>query len=48
MRETAFRIARKLAEISARADAIAALIRDLGENGESWEVDEIIRKLGDH
>jgi hypothetical protein len=48
MRETAFRIARKLSETSKRADAIAALIRDLAENGESWEVEEIVTKLGDH
>ncbi len=48
MRESAFRIAVKLSEISNRADAIAALIRELGEHGEDWEVEEIVSKLGDH
>lgn len=47
MRERAFRIAQKLFKVSKRADAIAALIRELGENGESWEVEEIINKLED-
>lgn len=47
MRERVFRIANKLFEISPRADAIAALLRELGENGESWEVEEIINKLED-
>ena len=32
MREQAFRIACKLSDISKRGDAIAALVRELGEN----------------
>lgn len=47
MRERVFRIANKLLGVSPRADAIAALLRELGENGESWEVEEIINKLED-
>ena len=45
MREQAFRIACKLSDISKRADAIAALVRELGENGEAWEVDTILSAL---
>lgn len=48
MRERTFRIATKLGEISKRGDAIAAALRELGENGELWEIDAIIAALGDH
>ena len=45
-RADAFRIADKLREISPRADKFADLLRELGENGEMWEVDEILTRLG--
>ena len=48
MREEAFRIAQKLGEISKRGDDIAALIRDLAENGDGWDVETIVEKLGGH
>lgn len=47
-RETLFRIATKLDDVSKRADAIAAVIRELAEYGEQWEVEEIVSRLGDH
>lgn len=46
MRRQAFRIAEKLAEISKRAAAIAALISELAEHGEEWELDAIVEVLG--
>ena len=48
MREQAFRIACKLDQTSKRADEFARLMRDLAENGEAWEVEEILGTLGGH
>jgi hypothetical protein len=47
-RADTFRIADKLFQISPRADKFAELLRELGENGELWEVDEIMSRLGGH
>ena len=49
MRENALRIAQKLGEISKQGRCVrGGCFVNLGENGESWEVEEIINRLGGH